>query len=129
MPSSHDIQMLMRNSGWANTKLYESLARVPPEIISAPRPGRPAGLNGALAHFYVVDLIWKAHLEGTHHGFKTRNLDRSLPLAQLSAAQAMVDQWYIDYVNDLSEAALARVVDFQMGDPDPSGVETSFSMW
>lgn len=122
MPSSRDIQMLLRYTAWADAKLYESLESAHPDVISAPRPGRPAGLSGTLSHIYAVDLIWKAHLEGTDHGFKTRNLDEPLPLAQLSAKQAAIDRWYVDHADGLPETALAQVVDFRFVDGGPGSL-------
>lgn len=89
--------MLMRYTAWANNRLYESLEGVSVDVVQDSRSGCHAGLIGTLSHSYAVDLIWKGHLEGIDHGFKTRNLDHTPPLTKLRIAQAAADQWYIRY--------------------------------
>lgn len=116
MPASRDIRMLVRYNAWANAKLYAALAEVPASIIEAPRPGRTAGMMGTLAHIHVVDLIWKAHLEGSRHGFTTRNLDHPPPLSELHAAQTSLDHWYIHYADTVPEPQLNEVVNFHFVD-------------
>lgn len=116
MNSSRDIRMLMRYSHWANSRLYEALHDTSSETIHKSRTGRPGGMIGTLSHIYVVDLIWKGHLEGKEHGFKTRNLEQQLPFEELREAQRTVDEWYISYVDGLSDRALVQVVDFKFVD-------------
>ncbi len=116
MPASRDIRMLMRYKAWANARLYAALAEVPESIIETSRPGRTAGMMGTLAHIHVVDLIWRAHLEGTQHEFKTRNLDHPPPLPELRTAQASLDHWYIHYADTAPESRLDEVVDFHFVD-------------
>ena len=108
--------MLMRYTAWADARLFGALRIASQDIIDLPRPGRPAGLLSTLAHIYVVDRIWRAHLEGRPHGFKTRNLDQLLPLAEVENAQKLEDHWYITFVDAQSEESLAQVIDFSFVD-------------
>ncbi len=116
MSSLQNARMLMRYSAWANARLYVALQDISSDLILQPRPGRPSGLISTLTHIYVVDRIWRAHMEGRDHGFKTRNLDRPVPLAELRAAQLAQDQWYIGFVDGQSEESLAQIMDFKFVD-------------
>lgn len=117
-----DIRMLMRYTAWANARLYDTLEAAQSIIIQEPRPGRPAGLISTLAHMYVVDRIWRGHLEGRVHGFRTRNLDPSPPLGELRQTQMAEDQWYISFVDLQSEETLSQVVDFKFVDGGPGSL-------
>jgi uncharacterized damage-inducible protein DinB len=108
--------MLMRYAAWADARLFDALRTAPPNVIDQPRPGRPSGLISTLAHIYVVDRIWRAHLEGQVHGFTTRNLDQPLPLAELEEAQHLEDHWYIAFVDAQSDESLAQVINFNFVD-------------
>ena len=108
--------MLMRYTAWADARLFDALRTAPRDVIDRPRAGRPAGLISTLAHIYVVDRIWRAHLEGKPHGFRTRNLDQPLPLAELEDAQKLEDHWYIAFADAQSEESLGQVVDFSFVD-------------
>ena len=65
-----------------------------------------------LNHAYVVDLIWKAHLEGKAHGFTARISAIEPKLEQLRHAQALIDEWYTRYADCLSVEAHDEVVHF-----------------
>lgn len=112
----------MRYSAWADARLYDALQVVPPSVIDEPRPGRPAGLISWLAHIYVVDRIWKGHLEGRDHGFSTRNLDQLPPLSALRQNQLTEDDWYISFADLQSEETLSQVIDFKFVDGGPGSL-------
>lgn len=110
---------LMRYSAWANRLLYEALSSVDEKFLARPRPGRPAGALGVLAHIYVVALIWKAHLTGQAHGFTTRSLDPVPSFAELRAWQAAVDEWYADFAAGLPSHRRSVLIDFRFVDGGP----------
>lgn len=110
------IRMLMRYTQWANQRLHHALGGLTDEVLHAARPGRPKGMMGTLGHMYVVDLIWKGHLQGKEHGFTSRTMEREVRLPELVSSQAAVDAWYVEYADTLSEEALAQVVDFRFVD-------------
>jgi uncharacterized damage-inducible protein DinB len=68
---------------------------------------------GTLNHIYVVDLIWKAHLEGREHGFSARNLMLHSELPALWAAQQKINHWFIDWAAAQSHASLDEDVPFK----------------
>lgn len=115
---AHDDHLgrLTRYTAWANGVLYDALRDVPPATFSEPRPGRPTGMAGVLGHIYVVGLIWKAHLTGQEHGFKTRQLDAPLPLDELQRRQSDLDLWYVEFADAQSADSLARDIAFTFVD-------------
>ncbi|MDR6213157.1 DinB family protein [Paracidovorax wautersii] len=115
-PATRPFRLLARYTAWADERLYAALAQAPADVVTAPRPGRPAGLAGTLGHMQVVDRIWQAHLQGRAHGFTTRTLEPLPPLSALHAAQHALDQWYIGFADAQTETALAEVIDFRFVD-------------
>jgi len=116
------IARLCRFSAWAGQRLYEALAALPPEMLSAPRPHRDKGIVGVLSHILVVDRIWQANLLGQPHGFASRNLPEPLPFAEAREALAAMDRWYVDYAAGCTEAQLDEVVEFQYVGGRPSSL-------
>lgn len=104
------LRMLMRYTAWANTRLFGTLAALPGNAPAL------AAMVKTLNHAYVVDLIWKAHLEGKPHGFRERNTEAQPALQALREAQAASDRWYIACADGLSEAAHDEVVHFRFVD-------------
>lgn len=122
MTTSSDLSMLMRYGAWANQRLYEALAGLPPETLAAPRPGRPHGILGVLGHIVTVDRIWRSHLTGVPHGLTIRNFDTLSGLTELRGQQCVSDAWYIAHTEAQDEFSLSRVIDFHFIDGDPGSM-------
>jgi uncharacterized damage-inducible protein DinB len=116
MSMARNIKMLTRYTLWANKLLYAALQKAPVALLYEARPGRPSGLVGTLGHAYVVDLIWRAHLKGTSHGFKSRNLNEPMSLEALAAAQIRTDEWYVSHADAQTDSTLDEVVNFKFVD-------------
>lgn len=116
MPSTRHLRMLTRYTAWADARLYDALAALPAERLGEPRPGRPQGMRGILAHACAVDLIWKGHLEGRPHGLTTRSLDPLPSVAALRDLQQELDRWYIAHADAQDDAALDQVIEFRFVD-------------
>jgi uncharacterized damage-inducible protein DinB len=106
------IRMLSRYAAWANDRLYEALADLPGRELTKPHPIVFGSIQRTLNHVYVMDLVWRAHLEGTRHAFTTRNPDECPPFADLRAAQNDMDRWYIQYADGMHESSCAEIVNF-----------------
>lgn len=105
------LQSLFGQKAWANTELFDVLDTVTAE----------AELHTAirtLNHIYVVDRIFRAHLLGEQHGYEATNTKATPTLAELRAAVQETDAWYREYVDTLSDAALAEHVRFRFTDGD-----------
>jgi uncharacterized damage-inducible protein DinB len=60
-----------------------------------------------------MDDVWRAHLEGRPHAYKTRNPDACPSLAELRESQRAMDAWWVGYADSLPEAKQDEVVNFQ----------------
>lgn len=116
MTAIRNARMLMRYSAWANSRLFEALAKLPDGVALANRPNGVGSMLSTLNHSHVVDLIWRAHLLGEPHGFTTRNTDVLPSLDQLRDAQEKLDAWYIGYVSDCTGDLLDEMVHFTFVD-------------
>jgi len=127
MSALRNIRMLTRYTAWANARLFDAMASLPEGQATAPRPTGFGNMVNTLNHAHVVDLIWKAHLEGKPHGFNARNTNKQPALETLREAQMEVDHWYIAYADGLSEVAHDEVVHFRFVD-DAAGAMTRGDM-
>lgn len=107
---------------WADRVFFDSLATLPREELARERPGPVSSIIAVLNHMYVVDRIWQAHLQGTDHGFRSRQEIPYPQLAELWAAQQEVDDWYVAWAAEQSEASLARNIDFHFVSGNPGSM-------
>ena len=118
MSPLHNLRMLTRYTTWADEKLFAALEALPEGTPAAKGAGFGSMIH-TLNHSLVVDLIWRGHLENKPHGFTTRNTEVLPTLADLQAAQAASDAWYIGYADALSEAAHDEMIHFNFVDGGP----------
>ncbi|MBV4484969.1 DinB family protein [Pseudomonas sp. SWRI153] len=105
-------RMLAGYKSWADQRLFDSLATLPPEEVIKERVSVFKNIIGTLNHIYVVDCIWQAHLEGRAHGFATSHDLVHTDLADLRRAQEEVDRWYLDWIARQTDASLDIPVRF-----------------
>ncbi|MGR4068667.1 DinB family protein [Halomonas sp. LR3S48] len=107
------LQSLFNYKAWANSELFTLLATLP--------------LNHAeqlhtcirtLNHTYVVDRIFRAHLSGESSSYDATNTEDTPTLSQLHNDVEATDAWYVDYIAELDESALAEVLAFTFTDGD-----------
>jgi uncharacterized damage-inducible protein DinB len=107
-------RMLARYNAWANRLIYDAVAALPAGEAVKERSTLFKNMVHTLNHNHVIALIWRAHLEGREHGFSARNTKDHPPLAELRAAQEVVDRWYLDWAASLTEPALGEEVRFTL---------------
>jgi uncharacterized damage-inducible protein DinB len=105
---------LFAYKAWANEELFGALAKVdskkyPDEVHAAMR---------ILNHIYVTDCIFKAHLSGGAHGYKSANTKETPSVQALAAAVKDVDAWLLAYVTNLPSSSLREQVRFMFTDGD-----------
>ncbi len=105
-------RMLVDYKRWANRLLFDSLAALPPGEVSKERVSVFPNIIGILNHIYVVDCIWKAHLEGGGHDFKTSHDLLHPELEDLRRAQQDIDRWYCQWSDRQTDAMLDKTIDF-----------------
>ncbi|UBM27077.1 DinB family protein [Pseudomonas sp. p1(2021b)] len=105
-------RMLTQYKRWADQLFFKSLAQLAPDELERPRAGPMKTMIATLNHMYVVDRIWQAHLQGSEHGFTSR---QAMPHPQLDAlwqAQHEVNEWFVDWGTAQTQASLERSIDF-----------------
>jgi uncharacterized damage-inducible protein DinB len=105
-------RMLAGYKCWANQRLFDSLAALPPGEVSKERVSVFKNMIGTLNHIYVVDCIWQAHLEGRRHGFETSHGLLHPELAELCIAQKEIDHWYCSWSAEQTEVSLDKPLRF-----------------
>ena len=120
MTAIRNARMLARYKAWADTRIFDSVAALPPGEAEKPRATLFKTIVGTLNHNYVVDLIWQAHLEGREHGFKARNMVLHAELAALRRAQDEVNAWYVTWADTQTESSLAEVLNFRFVSGKPA---------
>lgn len=107
-------RMLARYNEWGNRLMFDAVAALPPGEATKERQTLFKNMVHTLNHIYVIDAIWQAHLEGREHGYSARNTADHPPLDELRAKQRAMDQWYIEWSDRLTDAALDEKVNFTL---------------
>ena len=111
MPDPRTARMLARYNAWADREIFDAVAALAPGEAEKPRATLFKSIIGTLNHNLVVDLIWRAHIEGRSHGFKARNVIVHAELPALRAAQEEFDAWLVDWADAQTEASLNEIVE------------------
>ncbi len=109
MPDANALTNLLRYKVWADDLLYESLEKLPDAVLTAQQPIYFGSILRTLNHVYAMDVVWKAHLEGTTHDFTTRNPEDCPTFDQLRTEQRAIDGWYLDYAEALQPEQAGEV--------------------
>jgi uncharacterized damage-inducible protein DinB len=116
MSFSETIKRLTGYKAWANEITFSAVNSLPEGEAIKERATRFRNMVHTLNHVYVIDCIFKAHLEKTTHPYTARNTEGYPLLEELWQAVKLVDQWYVDYAHSVSEQELLDIVNFQFVD-------------
>lgn len=108
-----DLAMLLRYNAWCNVRMFDALEALPAGEATKERPTRFRNMVHTMNHIYVIDDIFKAHLQGRKHGYTSRNTEREPSLAELREKKIAIDQWYLAQVQLWSRSDLAEPVAFE----------------
>lgn len=105
--------MLAGYNAWANERIYDAVAQVPDEEFRADRGAFFKSLHGTLNHLLVADRIWLKRFTGK--GEAPNRLDAILfeRFDDLRGARRQEDERIVDYIDSLSEDALAQRFSYQ----------------
>ena len=98
---------------WADKLTYEAVAALPPGEAAKERPTLFKTIIGTLNHNYLIDRVWRAHIEGCDHGFRARNLILHAELPALWDAQQAMNRWWTEWSAAQSSTSLAESVHFR----------------
>ena len=113
MITSETARMLTRYKAWANEIIFATVQALPEGEATKTRPTLFRNIVHTLNHIYVIDRVFQAHLEGREHGFTARNTPTPPPLDELWQAVQVVDRWYIDHGDRLSNDELGELLRFR----------------
>ncbi len=108
------LQILTRYNAWANKTIFDAVQALPEGEASKERPTLFKTMINTLNHLYVVDLIWRAHIEQRSHDIRALNAVLYADLADLRRAQQAIDGWYVNLGDALSETEANRMVHFTL---------------
>lgn len=108
----HMIRMMTHYMAWANTTMFNSIAKVPDAEIVKDRQTLFGNIAHTFNHILVVHTIFKAHLEGTSHPYTARNTETSPPIDYVRSELETLDQYYVDLAMRLDQAGLDEVIKF-----------------
>ena len=112
MTNAATARMLTRYKAWANKVFFDAVRALPEGEATKPRQTLFKNIVHTLNHNYVIDQIFKAHLEGRAHGHTARNTVETPGLEELQSAQRAIDQWYVAWSDDISDGALDEKIAF-----------------
>jgi uncharacterized damage-inducible protein DinB len=112
MSLQRTLRVMTRYSAWANQLIFEAVSALPLEEVTCPRTGAFKNILRTLSHNYIVDQIFRAHLQGRPHGFTARTTAEPPPLSDLWTAQRTIDDWYVSYSDAANERELEEVIHF-----------------
>ena len=112
MLNAQTTHILSRYKTWADNLLLDAIEALPPDEIVKTRKTLFKTIIGTLNHNYVVDLIWKAHLERKEHGFTARNIVVHADLGELRRAQQDVNAWFGRWAVEQTDASLTEQLSF-----------------
>ena len=107
------LKMLVRYKRWANGLTFKNVLELPEGEALRQRPTRFGSMVHTLNHVYVVDDIFRHHLQGKKHGYTARNTEHTPTVSALWEAVQEMDLWYSDLVDTWSNDDLAKVVHFE----------------
>jgi uncharacterized damage-inducible protein DinB len=94
--------------------MFDAVAALPADEATKERTSLFKNMVHTLNHNYVIDAIWRAHLEGRAHGYTARNTADHPPLAELARQQQAMDAWYVATFDALGAPALDEKVNFTL---------------
>ena len=111
-PAAH-YRMFGHYNAWANTRLYDSVARLTPEQYRADRGAFFKSVHGTLNHLLVTDRIWMQRFTG--EGDAPNRLDAILfeTFDGLRAAREAEDRRIVDYVEGLDDARISGTIKYR----------------
>ena len=111
-PADH-YRMFGHYNAWANTRLYDAVARLTAEQYRADRGAFFKSVHGTLNHLLATDRIWMQRFTGG--GDAPNRLDAILfeTFETLRAAREAEDRRIVEYVDRLNEARIAGTIKYR----------------
>ena len=109
----NELLKLLKYKLWANEITFSALSKVSEDELYKIRETNFKNILLTVNHVYVVDDIFKSHLLSERHGYLSRNTKTCPDFLDLWEQQKTIDQWYINFVSDLKENRINKVIEFE----------------
>jgi uncharacterized damage-inducible protein DinB len=117
-------RILLEYKRWANSLTLQELAQTTHDELIKERQTNFQNILRTLNHIYVVDDIFKAHIEGRMHSYTSRNTAHTPSLDQLAHMISEMDNWYLAWYNNLPREKLQDVLTFKFVGTEETGQMT-----
>jgi uncharacterized damage-inducible protein DinB len=114
MMTAAAARMYARYNAWADKVMFDAVAALPPGEDIKPRTSLFKNIVHTLNHNYIIDQIWRGHLERRDHGYAVRNTPDHPPLAELWSRQHEAHQWYIGWADGMTDTLINERIDYEL---------------
>jgi uncharacterized damage-inducible protein DinB len=106
-------QTFARYNAWANRRLYDAAAELSDSEYRADRGAFFKSMHGTLNHLLTADQVWMHRFTGQGPSPERLDMIHHEQLAPLRAAREAEDERIVDYVESLSDSALAGTIRYR----------------
>jgi uncharacterized damage-inducible protein DinB len=106
-------QTFARYNAWANRRLYDAAAELTDSEYRADRGAFFKSMHGTLNHLLTADQVWMHRFTGQGPSPERLDMIHHEQLAPLRAAREAEDERIVDYVESLSDSALAGTIRYR----------------
>jgi uncharacterized damage-inducible protein DinB len=107
------VRMMAHYMGWANKVKLDSASQLPLAEIIKDRPSAFGNIAHTFNHIFVIEDIFRCHLEGRPHGYRARNTETSPPFEEVRSRLEAMDQYYVELAERLSVKELNETIRFE----------------
>jgi len=111
-----ELLKLIKYKAWANEITFSALSKISCVELYKKRDTNFESISSTLNHVYVVDDIFKSHLQSKEHSYSFRNTEVCPNFSELWKQQKTIDQWYISFVSKLETQRFDDIIDFEYVD-------------
>ena len=105
--------LMARFNAWANTRIYDSVARLPDAAYRADRKAFFGSIHRTLNHLLLVDRLWSARVAGKDSGIRALDTVLYDDFPALRAARGDEDRRLIELVDSLGENDLRKPIPYR----------------
>lgn len=106
---------------WADLGLYDAVTR----NVDRLSPEDSSIMLRILDHIHTVDRIFQHHLQGVPHTFRAARSENLPQLDALAKSAREVDEWYVSYVDSLTDSDFEQPVEFVFTSGKPARMRRS----
>ncbi len=106
------LQELYAYNLWANERIFDAISALPAEQVNRSLEMGPGSIRATFWHNCIVERVWYERVNGAGHAnVPARTADDAL--VEIQSAARILHSIRGDWLNALTDADLARMVDFQ----------------